>query len=229
MPSYSRKHQLTNSLVYHAFNRSHGKVPIFHSENDYEHFIKLLKNYSERFALKIYHWAIMDNHYHILFEIALPESISKFMAGLHRAYTHYYQKAYQSTGFLWQGRFKMQPVQKEKYLITCGRYIERNPVRKGIVSRATDYPYSSCRFYALGLSDDITWEDPTFKNFGSEINSRRESYRKFLRDFDLEQEAGFRNFDQPQGDKQFIKKLFKVKGRLIPQRKGQPKKERLNT
>lgn len=223
MPSYARKHQLTNSLVYHAFNRSNGRVPIFHAENDYDHFIKLLKNYSERFALKIYHWVIMDNHYHILFEIGLPENISKFMAGLARAYTHYYQKAYQSTGFLWQGRFKLQPVQKEGYLIACGRYIERNPVRKKIVTEATDYPYSSCRFYTLGLSDGLTREDPTFKNFGLEINSRRQEYKNFLLDFDMKAETGFRNFDKPQGNRQFIRRLFKVQGRLIPQRRGKPK------
>jgi putative transposase len=223
MPAYARKHQLTNSLVYHAFNRSNGRVPIFHAENDYEHFIKLLKVYSERFALKIYHWAIMDNHYHILFEIDLPENISKFMAGFGRAYTHYYQKAYQSVGHLWQGRFKLQPVQKERYLIACGRYIERNPVRKKFVSEASEYPYSSCRFYTIGLDDGITLEDPTFKDFGLDINSRREKYRKFLRDFDLRQESGFRDFDKPQGNKEFIKRLIKVQGRLIPLRRGKPK------
>ncbi len=81
MPSYARKHQLNNSLLYHIFNRSNSKSPIFDSPEDYQHFIKLLIKYGESFNLKIYHWVIMQTHYHLLLEIDEPEHISKLMAG----------------------------------------------------------------------------------------------------------------------------------------------------
>jgi putative transposase len=220
MPSYPRKHQLTNSLVYHVFNRSNARVPIFNVEGDYYHFIKLLKDYSNRFNLKVYRWVIMSNHYHLLFEIEEPENISKLMAGLNRAYTHYYHKAYFTAGFLWQGRFKMQPVQKERYLIACGRYIERNPVRANIVLEAQDYQYSSAGFYCFGKSDGLTVEDPMFMQFGLEKVKRQAAYAEFLRNFDTEEERSFANLDTPQGDKSFIRKLVKEHGRYMPRRRG---------
>ncbi len=224
MPSYARRHQLSNSLVYHVFNRSNARVPIFNTQDDYRQFIKLLIDYSQKFNLKIYHWVIMSNHYHLLLEIDKPEKISKLMAGLARAYTHYYHKAYQSSGFLWQGRFKLQPVQKETYMIACGRYIERNPVRANIVPEAQDYSYSSAKFYCFGKTDGLTIEDPTFVQFAQETIQRQIAYKEFLRNFNNEEEASFVNLENPQGDKEFIRRLIKADGRYMPRKKGRPSK-----
>ena len=73
MPSYARKHQLTGSLIYHAYNRSNGKNFIFNDESDFNYFIHLLEDYAREFSLKIYHWVIMSSHYHLLLEIEAPE------------------------------------------------------------------------------------------------------------------------------------------------------------
>lgn len=223
MPSYARKHQLSNSLVYHVFNRSNSRISIFNSNEDYQRFMKLLLEYGSGFNIKIYHWVIMPNHYHLLLEIDRPERISKVMAGLNRAYTHYYHKTYSSSGFLWQGRFKLQPVQKEKYLIACGRYIERNPVRIKVVLEAQDYLYSSARFYCFGKQDGITTEDPSFIEFGREINQRQLAYREFLCSFDIEEERIFADLENLPGDKDFIRKLVKEYGRYLPRRRGRPR------
>ena len=220
MPSYPRKHQLSNSLVYHIFSRSNARTKIFNNEDDFRYFIKLIKEYSFKFNFKVYHWVVMPNHYHLLLELEDPCKISKFMAGLSRAYTHYHHKVYLTSGFLWQGRFKLQPVQKERYLIACGRYIERNPVVAGIVLRAQDYYYSSARFYCLGDKDGITMEDPTFVDFGNEIKLRQSAYTEFLRSFDDEAGKCFENLENPQGDKEFTRRLIKAHGRYLPRRRG---------
>jgi len=220
MPSYARKHQLGSSLIYHIFNRSNARVSIFSKEEDFAYFVNLLKEYMLRFQLKIYHWVVMSNHYHLLLEIEIPENISAFMAGLNRAYTHYYHKTYQTSGLLWQGRFKSQPVQKELYLLACGRYIERNPVRSGLVLEAVDYPYSSARFYCLGKPDGITAQDPAFIEFGSDQRQRQQGYTEFLRNFDLAEEKIFANLESPLGDKEFISRLIHKDGHYIPRRQG---------
>jgi len=220
MPSYSRKHQLSGSLIYHVFSRSNARIGIFNNEKDSQYFIKLINEYSFKFNFKVYHWVIMPNHYHLLLELEDPGKISKFMAGLSRAYTHYYHRAYFTSGFLWQGRFKLQPVQKERYLIACGRYIERNPVAASIVLQAQDYSYSSARFYCSGYKDGITVEDPVFVEFGKEIKLRQLAYTEFLRNFDNEEEKSFENLEIPQGDKEFVRRLIKERGHYLPRRRG---------
>ena len=224
MPTYARKHQLSASLIYHIYNRSNTRISIFKSKEDFCCFMDLLNRYSSRFDLKIYHWVIMSNHYHLLLELEEPERISKIMAGLSKAYSCYHHKVYFVSGFLWQGRFKLQPVQKERYLAACGRYIERNPVRAKMVDEAYAYSYSSARFYCLGEADGITTEDPTFQRFGPDLTSRRDSYIEFLRNFDNEEEKSFNNLEQPAGNKEFIRRLLKENGRFVPRGRGRPSK-----
>jgi len=224
MPTYARIHQFNQSLIYHLYNRSNGKRPIFKHSKDFIYFINLLKKYALRFNLKIYHWVIMSNHYHLLLELAEPKQISKIMAGLAKAYSCYYHKTYFTAGFLWQGRFKMQPIQKNKYLVACGRYIEKNPVRAGMVIKSFEYPYSSAKYYCLGKNDGITTEDPEFLTFGTNLSSRRTEYIEFLRKFNDKEEI-FNNFEQPIGNKEFLRKFIKENGRLTSKRRGRPRKE----
>lgn len=220
MPSYARRHQLAQSLVYHVYNRSNGRKPIFTQDNDFTRFTALLREYREKFSLHIYHWAIMINHYHVMFEIDDPEKLSACMSGIGRAYTHYYQKAYQSAGYLWQGRFESAPIQKERYAAACGRYIERNPVSAGVVVDAWEYCHSSARYYCLGIDDGITMPDPAYIELSAEETVRRRLYTEFLRNFDYEEEGTFRKRGVIHGDESFRSRLIKDHGRYVPRRQG---------
>ncbi len=215
MPNHARKYQLSGSLVYHIFNRSNSRAQIFFEDKDYRYFIGLLKDYSKRFSLKIYHWVIMPNHYHLLLELEEPEKISKALAGINLCYTRYHHNLYKSVGFLWQGRFKSQPVQKESYLLACSRYIERNPVRSGLVREAKDYLYSSARFYCLGEYDSLTLEDPLVSEFGSSQEKRTKNYNKFLFSSDPKQEAIFRDMDTPCVEPGFMRRLKRGNGHYL--------------
>jgi len=206
--------------MYHAFSRSSGRKVIFQEVKDFDRFKSLLYDYGNRFNSKIYHWAIMPNHYHLVVEFESPELISKFMAGLHRAYSHYYHKQYSAVGFLWQGRFKLQPIQKDLYMKNCGRYVERNPVRAGIVREPWEYEYSSARFYCSGREDGITQVSPDYEDFGKEVVGRQAAYKKFLSIFDNEEENYFTNTEIPRGDRDFLRRLVKKGGHYLPRRRG---------
>jgi putative transposase len=160
-------------------------------------------------------------------ELAEPEAISRYMAGLNRRYACYHHRTYHTAGFLWQGRFKLQPVQKERYLIACGRYIERNPVRAKLTLKAEDYPYSSAQYYCYGSKDSLTIESPCYGDFGTDIIQRQASYKEFLRDFNVEQDRLFDNMETPLGSMEFIRRLIREGGRCFPKRRGRPKKERI--
>ncbi|MFH1442218.1 MAG: transposase [Candidatus Omnitrophota bacterium] len=191
---------------------------------DFVHFIKLLKHYSLKFALKIYHWVIMSNHYHLLLELDEPSRLSRFMAGLNRAYTHYYHKVNETSGLLWQGRFKSQPVQKENYMFACGRYIERNPVSANIVSEAVDYTYSSAKFYCFGKSDGLTTPDQLYLELADNSLERQFKYSQFLKNFDSEEEKLFANLENPVGNIEFIKRLVRQGRQLVARRAGRIRK-----
>lgn len=229
MPSHPRKHQLSGSLIYHAYNRSNGGNVVFRDEADCWKFIDLLRRYTRLFPIKIYHWVIMATHFHLLLELAEPRLISKLMAGLTVVYTRYHHAKYFTHGFLWQGRFKLQAVQKEGYLIACGRYIERNPVKAGVCLESDDYLYSSARFYTRGVADGITVEDPVFDRFGSDPPSRQANYRRFLRETDDAEEELFREMEAPAASNAFIDRLKRINGRPIPWGKGRSRRAFLDS
>jgi putative transposase len=47
------------------------------------------------------------------------------------------------SGHLWQGRFRAFPIAEDEHLLRVLRYVERNPLRAGLVKRAGDWPWSS--------------------------------------------------------------------------------------
>lgn len=82
MPYLARTHQLSQSLLYHIFNRGNERKEIFLDGEDFQYFVSLLSNYSEKHNFRIYHWVLMPNHYHLLLEIDEPERLSSIMSGL---------------------------------------------------------------------------------------------------------------------------------------------------
>ena len=59
-----------------------------------------------------------------------------------------YLRHYSSSGHVWQGRFKAFPAQEDEHLLVVLRYIERNPLRAGLVDRAESWQWSSLRWLA---------------------------------------------------------------------------------
>ena len=62
----------------------------------------ILPAYAKKNELRIYHWALMPNHYHLLLELKESERLSSITAGIGRSYVHYHHKVFQSAGHQWQ-------------------------------------------------------------------------------------------------------------------------------
>ena len=54
--------------------------------------------------------------------------ISKIMQSLGRYYVQHVNFHYQRTGTLWEGRYRATLLDSERYLLTCYRHFDQNPV-----------------------------------------------------------------------------------------------------
>jgi putative transposase len=54
-----------------------------------------------------------------------------------------YHRQHRSSGHVWQGRFKAFVAQNGAHLLSVLRYVEYNPVRAGLATRAEDWPWGS--------------------------------------------------------------------------------------
>ena len=165
MPRTARSFQ--KALCYHVMNRGVNRQSIFIDDQDRQYFSRTVSEYKDLCGAKVYHWVWMGNHYHMLIEIVF-ENLHGFVGGIQQAYAQYHHARHNGTGVFWQGRFKSKPVEVGSYLSTCGRYIERNPVRAGLSVSACDYMWSSANSYVRKVNDQITNENPYMGGFSDE-------------------------------------------------------------
>jgi putative transposase len=100
---------------------------------------------------------------------------------LGRYYVQYFNYSYRRTGTLWEGRYKASLIDSETYLLICMRYIELNPVRAGMVSHPSEYPWSSYHFNALGQANDLLRPSHEYLQLGMTDEARQAAYRALFK------------------------------------------------
>ncbi len=201
-------------IPHHITQRGNRRQSVFFSEADRRLYLRLLQEQGDRFGITFWAYCLMDNHVHL---VAVPENEHSFARGfgeVHRRYTSIVNYREGWTGFLWQGRYSSFPLD-EKYLYAAVRYVELNPVRAGIVERASDYPWSSAKAHVLKqrdpllsenfLNDEIRdWSDYLLESEGKQLIER----------FDLHGRTG-----RPLGEESFVGRLELQTGRILRPKK----------
>ncbi len=126
--------------------RGANKQEIFHDDEDCIKFLDILEKYKRISEMKVFAWCLMSNHVHLLLKEG-NEPISITMKRIGVSFVWHYNWKYNTTGHLFQDRFRSENVETHKYLLTVIRYIHQNPVKTGIVNQADEWRWSSCLAY----------------------------------------------------------------------------------
>lgn len=167
-----RREILATGEIYHIFNRSNYKVPIFRNGKTIARFTEAMiyylqpqpslrfsiyrknkNNYQinpQHFLVKIISYCLMPNHFHFLVRQEKDGGIQKYFQKLINSYSHYFNLKNQQKGHLFESPFKARRVETEEQLIHLSRYIHLNPVSDFLVRDPKDYPYSSYSWYLGG-------------------------------------------------------------------------------
>lgn len=131
--------------VYHVLNRANGRVQIFYTDADYKHFESLLLEGVALVGMRLLSYCIMPNHWHLVLYPRSDGDMSQFMRWV--TTTHVRQRRTKTKsigeGHLYQGTFKSFPIETDQHLTTVIRYVEQNPLRAKLVTRAEDWQWSS--------------------------------------------------------------------------------------
>ncbi|MCK5305635.1 MAG: transposase [Candidatus Omnitrophica bacterium] len=214
----------TEEGLFHILTRGNNKQRVFHDEADFKTYKKIVKQLKEEQPFKLYHYCLMNNHVHLIIETNKLTELSKLMKRINLLYYNHYKRKYGYAGHFWQDRFKSLLIERSEYLLACGLYIERNPVKAKIVNSAEKYQHSSYNYYAYGKEDGLTDQDIYYDEIGYNDKQRQREYRRLL----LDKEKGISNIVFKQlflGTRKFIKQMedkFKVNNTRLE--KGRPKK-----
>ncbi|RDE22355.1 transposase [Motiliproteus coralliicola] len=178
---------------HHVIVRGNNRQAVFVTDEDYRFYLEKLVELCERYRCAIHAYVLMTNHVHLLVTPDTKDGLGRLMQGMGRYYVRYFNHCYRRTGALWEGRFKSAPVDSERYLLTCYRYIELNPVRAAMVEHPAQYPWSSYRSNGLGEDDPVVIPHPLFQALGQGDKERQVAYKAlFDRAIDPKDEAEIR-------------------------------------
>lgn len=171
---------ITTQTPMHIMCRGNNRLAVLDSHYDKQQIYWLMYRFKADNQVDILHYCIMNNHLHLIIWLKPAGDLSRFMKQLSLAYCHHYIKQYNYCGHLWQGRFKSIIIRSDSQALQCGKYIELNPVRAGMISDPGDYPFSSYRHYVKGKEDILVTPNPAFTGLGQTVETRRLAYSSFL-------------------------------------------------
>jgi putative transposase len=164
-------------LPVHVIQRGNNRQAIFTSDADLAAYAQWLAEGAQRFEVAVHGWVFMTNHVHLLATPSESTSLSRLMQFLGRLYVRYFNYAYTRSGTLFEGRFRSCVVQEDRYLLTCLRYIELNPLRAGMVSDPSNYRWSSYRAHAFGRIAGVWSPHRLYLELGHNPKRRQRAWR----------------------------------------------------
>lgn len=93
----------------------------------------------------LHEYVIMPNHMHLLVTVDHDHSIGRAMQLIKGGFSHAIGKAGLKLKAVWQPSYYEHRVRDEVEYERMRHYIHENPVRRHLVNRPEDYPYSSAR------------------------------------------------------------------------------------
>jgi len=205
---------------HHLIQRGNRRQRVFFSDEDRAFYLILLKRQIEKFGIALWAFCLMENHVHM---IAVPrgkDGFARAIGEVHRKFTSVINTREDWKGYLWQGRFITYPL-SEDHLFAAVRYVERNPVRAGLVKTAEEYEWSSARAHVRKEPHPLLTAcplDAVIADWSAYLGQpdRPEDVEKFVR----HGQTG-----RPLGDTDFPKRLETLTGRiLVPRKKGRKKR-----
>lgn len=196
-------------IAHHITQRGVNRCETFSGDEDRETYLRLLKQNLGDTGVSVLAWCLMSNHAHLVAVPAREDSLSVLFRRVHGRYAQYYNARTGRMGHLWQNRFFGCPLGHD-HLWAALAYVERNPVRAGIVERAADYPWSSAVSHLTGHDEwailDMEWWD----------REHPVDWEQMLNMASPESDAMLRrctHSGRPFGDERFVKEIGERFGR----------------
>ena len=213
------------NVAYHVTQRGNHRAEIFQVPEDRRAYLNIFRHYQELYQIKVFAYCLMTNHVHFVVVPERSDSLTRTFHGTHTKYSRYFQGRLGVRGHLWQRRFFSCPLD-EKHLWTAVRYVEQNPVRAGLVSRAEEYCWSSAGNHC-GLRSDTILSDE-FPPSGIVCD-----WRAWLQEgLEEETQRDLRcrtRTGRPLGSDEFLEYLERRLGRTLRPKKRGPRPKQTNS
>jgi putative transposase len=164
----------------HVVQRGNNRMPCFLDDEDRNRSLQCMREALLRHGCELHAYVLMSNHVHLLLTPGMVGAVSRFMQTFARNYAGLFNGRHGRTGTLWEGRYKSCLVDSERYVLSCYRYIELNPVRARMVDDAAAHPWSSYHANALEQHNPLLTPHSAFLALAAEPADRARAYRALI-------------------------------------------------
>lgn len=149
-------------VPHHVTQRGNRRGQVFFSDADHQTYLALLREYTIRHQIAVLAYCLMPNHVHLVLVPATKDSLPFALRHLHLRYAQRVNRMKNWKGHVWQGRY-FASVLDERHCWAAIRYVERNPVRAGMVQRAEGFRWSSASAHCGLRKDAVLTTEPSWQ------------------------------------------------------------------
>ncbi len=164
----------------HVTGRCNNRAFRFTTASDFRMLLDRLDGMVRTYDVTLYAYALMANHVHILLQAPAAEPLARPLRWFFRETTRDWQRVYAERGHFWERRYWACLVDDDSHALAVLRYLDRNPVRAGIVADPISYPWSSCAAYAVGTANRLITFHPSYLALSRYAKVRQRNYRALL-------------------------------------------------
>jgi len=165
---------------HHIMQWGNDRQAIFKDADDYASFLSWLAEAARQFKVAIHAYALLPDHLHLLATPSDADGLSRMMQWLGRHYVPYFNRKYQRSGTLWQGRYKATVIDPEAYFLTCSSYIELSPVQAALAREPADYAWTSYLHHIGARHDALITDHSLYWGMGNTPFQREAAYKELV-------------------------------------------------
>ena len=154
MPSGLKRYQKAETLHFITFS-CFRRLPLLEAIEAAETIEAVLEQTRARHQARIYAYVLMPEHIHLLVNEPPQILLAQFLKAVKQVTSRKLRGPRQK---FWQDRYYDSNVLGEKGRSEVIRYIHRNPVARGLVTKPERWPWSSFRHYASGAKGRVEIE-----------------------------------------------------------------------
>ncbi len=164
----------------HVVARCNNREFYFSADGDFQILLDHLGEMNSAYGITLFGYTRMSNHIHLLLRSLDVDSLGRPMRWFMTQTARTFHRLRNRSGHFWERRFRACLVEDDLYALAALRYMDRNPVRAGIVEDPTIYAWSSCASYALGIANRLIQFHPSYIGLSSYGRVRQKHYREIL-------------------------------------------------
>ncbi len=164
----------------HVVARCNNQEFSFTTPEDFAVLLGHLREMVRIYEGTLYGYTLMSNHLHLLLQAPKLDALGRPLRWLLTETAKAFHRLRGRRGHFWERRYRACLVEDDLYALAALRYLDRNPVRAGLVDDPATYPWSSCAAYALGTPSRLITFHPGYLALSPYPKVRQRHYRTLL-------------------------------------------------